>query len=99
MTNLQQQGVLDSITALKLTTTTLSSSSQLRLNVTLDNILATTPGTKATLANDISYLSYTLPNTNSVSDVGNTTNTNTTNSTNTNIRTILRQEDDKPQYC
>ncbi len=98
MTNLRDQGVLDSITALKLTTTTLPSSNQLRLNVTLDNILATTPSTKATLANDITYLSYILPNTNSVSDVGNTTNTNTTNSTNTNIRTILRQEDDITTY-
>lgn len=89
MTNLQQQGVLDSITALKLTTTTLPSSSQLRLNVTLDNILATTPSTKATLANDITYLSYTLPNANTIS---NTTNTNT------NIRTILRQEGDIATY-
>lgn len=89
MTNLQQQGVLDSITALKLTTTTLPSSSQLRLNVTLDNILATTPSTKATLANDITYLSYTLPNANTISN---------TTSTNTNIRTILRQEDDITTY-
>ena len=72
MTNLQQQGVLDSITALKLTTTTLPSSSSLKLNVALDNILATTPSTKATLANDITYLSYTLPNANTIS---NTTNT------------------------
>ena len=89
MTNLQQQGVLDSITALKLTSDELPSSNQLRLNVTLDNILATTPSTKATLANDITYLSYTLPNTNTIS---NTTNTNT------NIRTILRQEDDITTY-
>ena len=89
MTNLQQQGVLDSITALKLTTTTLPSSSSLKLNVALDNILATTPSTKATLANDITYLSYTLPNANTIS---NTTNTNT------NIRTILRQEDDITTY-
>ena len=42
MTNLQDQGILDSITALKLTTTTLPSSSSLKLNVTLDNILANT---------------------------------------------------------
>ena len=89
MTNLRDQGVLDSITALKLTTTTLPSSNQLRLNVTLDNILATTPSTKATLANDITYLSYALPNANTIS---NTTNTNT------NIRTILRQEDDITTY-
>ena len=66
MTNLRDQGVLDSITALKLTNDELPSNSQLRLNVTLDNILATTPSTKATLANDITYLSYTLPNANSV---------------------------------
>ena len=89
MTNLQDQGILDSITALKLTTTTLPSSSSLKLNVTLDNILANTPGSEATLANDITYLSYTLPNANTIS---NTTNTNT------NIRTILRQEDDITTY-
>ena len=89
MTSLQQQGVLDSITALKLTNDELPSNSQLRLNVALDNILATTPSTKATLANDITYLSYALPNANTIS---NTTNTNT------NIRTILRQEDDITTY-
>ena len=89
MTNLQQQGVLDNITALKLTNDELPSSSQLRLNVALDNILATTPSTKATLANDITYLSYTLPNANTIS---NTTNTNT------NIKTILRQEDGITTY-
>ena len=85
------------ITALKLTTTTLSSSSQLRLNVTLDNILATTPSSKAILANDITYLSYSLPDANSISDVNSTSDTNTntstnSTSTNTNIRTILRRE-------
>ena len=97
MTNLRDQGILDSITALKLTTTTLSSSSQLRLNVTLDNILATTPSSKAILANDITYLSYSLPDANSISDVNSTSDTNTntstnSTSTNTNIRTILRRE-------
>lgn len=86
MTNLQDQGILDSITALKLTTTTLPSSSSLKLNVTLDNILATTPGSEATLANDITYLSYSLPDANSIS------NANSTGDTNTNIRTILRRE-------
>ena len=43
MANLQQQGVLDGITALKLTTNVLPSGSQLKLTLTLDNILATTP--------------------------------------------------------
>ena len=97
MTNLQDQGILDSITALKLTTTTLPSSSSLKLNVTLDNILATTPGSKATLANDITYLSYSLPNANSIGNVNSTSDANTntstnSTSTNTNIRTILRRE-------
>ncbi len=109
MTNLQQQGVLDSITALKLTTTTLPSSNQLRLNVTLDNILATTPSTKATLANDIIYLSYASETNQAVEQVAEqtveeATNTNTdtattTNAaTNTNTKTVLRREGNTTTY-
>ena len=95
MTNLQQQGILDSITALKLTTTTLPSSSQLRLNVTLDNILATTPSTKATLANDITYLSYASEANQAVEQVAEQTVEGTTN---TNTKTILRREGNITTY-
>ena len=100
MTNLQNQGILDSITALKLTTTTLPSSSSLKLNVTLDNILATTPGSEATLANDITYLAYASEANQAVEQVAEqtvegtvntntdaTTTTNTTTNTNTNNST------------
>ncbi len=103
MTNLQDQGILDSITALKLTTTTLPSSSSLKLNVTLDNILATTPGSEATLANDITYLSYASETNQAVEQVAEqtvegTTNTNTDTATNTTTKTILRREGNTTTY-
>ena len=95
MTNLQDQGILDSITALKLTTTTLPSSSSLKLNLTLDNILATTPGSEATLANDITYLSYASEANQAVEQVVEQTVEGTTN---TNTKTILRREGSTTTY-
>ena len=95
MTNLRDQGVLDSITALKLTTTTLPSSSSLKLNVALDNILATTPGSEATLANDITYLSYASEANQAVEQVAEQTVEGTTN---TNTKTILHREGSTTTY-
>ena len=95
MTNLQDQGILDSITALKLTTTTLPSSSSLKLNLTLDNILATTPGSEATLANDITYLSYASEANQAVEQVVEQAVEGTTN---TNTKTILRREGSTTTY-
>lgn len=90
MTKLEEEGT--SIAALKLTTTTLPSGSKLNLEVTLDNILATTPGAQAKLASDITYLTYRTES-NSI----NTQNTNTNSSTNS-TPTILLSSDNYTVY-
>ncbi len=83
MTELEDEGT--SITALKLTSTTLPSGSKLNLEVTLDNILATTPGAQAKLASDITYLTYS-------------TESNSINTQDANTPTILLSSDSYTVY-
>ena len=83
MTELEDEGT--SITALKLTSTTLPSGSKLNLEVTLDNILATAPGTQAKLASDITYLTYS-------------TESNSINTQDANTPTILLSSDSYTVY-
>ncbi len=83
MTELEDEGT--SITALKLTSTTLPSGSKLNLEVTLDNILATTPGAQAKLASDITYLTYS-------------TESNSINTQDANTPTILLSSDNYTVY-
>ena len=80
--------IASSMTAIKLVSSELASDGRLKLNMTLDNILAATPGGRATLGNDITYLAYTNP-ADSLTD---------TTSTQAMPRTILRSSDGVTAY-
>lgn len=80
--------IANAMTAIKLVSPELASEGRLKLNMTLDNILAATPGGRATLGNDITYLAYTNP-ADSLTD---------TTSTQAMPRTILRSSDGVTAY-